>query len=621
MWAKAKSLWRRVWHYLAVVLPNWRLLPALVALALYPVIHRLGLVPSAVIAVLLFAAGLWFGRKMLRKRGEMIAAAAFIAGLAVVALLLRVAFEDAWVDVGTFSGLAFRFALYGLLAAGIVIGAWVALAKQRTVLGVLVVGVGLGAVVGFSMFVGQIPFWAVVDGAIASPLSLDGVNALLADLIAVAVLSALLSWRYLRGERGHVSDWLNGNIVPAAAGVALVLPAVFLAAAVAGGFGLRDGRDPPQFRQGERPAVKPSALSSRELADNYAPVFLIDRRERWPVESVKAYLSDENTTVRKLEHGSDPPVGERPGPDRLPRSCGPRPELENRRPEPLCYVISAGCPDVGTNCDHGRNRPWTQDEVPAGTVYARVLRLGEKPDDGSPDVFAEPVPYEGLQTLIQYWVFYRDDLWRADTGFGRLVQLHEADWEYVMVGLGADEPLFVAYSAHCGGEVQPWEDVRTDDRGDAVHPVVWVARGSHANYPGPQPRAPDFTSCPKGSKRAKLLLSQLAFVANVREVLPDSLVQQHPAVQPVNAHYPPFSVPARWAPKDAMRIENLFHDAVIPPAKKTANPEPSGPETPTCKADWKDPLAILACSQYWGDEHLCDDRLRKRFEHIPSGCI
>jgi hypothetical protein len=146
-----------------------------------------------------------------------------------------------------------------------------------------------------------------------------------------------------------------------------------------------------------------------------------------------------------------------------------------------------------------------------------------------------------------------------------------------------------------------------------------VARGSHANYPGPDPRTPDFTSCPRASRPVKFLLTQLAFAANVREVLPDALVHQDPrVVEPVDAHSPTFSVPARWAPNDGLRIENLFHDAALP---RSPQSKPSGPETPTCKAEWKDPLAILACSKYWGDRSRRTPELEQRYSKPQTGCV
>ena len=136
--------------------------------------------------------------------------------------------------------------------------------------------------------------------------------------------------------------------------------------------------------------------------------------------------------------------------------------------------------------------------APQGVLYARVVHRGDEPAP-----FRGPYqPFEDLQTLIQYWIFYGYDKWQTETVVGRMTQEHEADWEHVSVGLDSkNTPLFVALSAHCGGQTVDWKDVhaapgRPDSTGkkvevfdsrkrvneDVSHPIVAVARGSHANY-------------------------------------------------------------------------------------------------------------------------------------------
>jgi hypothetical protein len=58
-------------------------------------------------------------------------------------------------------------------------------------------------------------------------------------------------------------------------------------------------------------------------------------------------------------------------------------------------------------------------------------------------------------------------------------QLHEGDWESVTIGVSAKGvPVFAGYSQHARGQWSAWGDVTR--RG--THPVVYIARGSHANY-------------------------------------------------------------------------------------------------------------------------------------------
>jgi hypothetical protein len=82
--------------------------------------------------------------------------------------------------------------------------------------------------------------------------------------------------------------------------------------------------------------------------------------------------------------------------------------------------------------------------------------------------------------LLQYWFFYNYDSLGALPG---VWQWHQGDWEQVSVGLAGNQadakPVFVAYSEHCSGTRLPWALVA---RVQGTHPLVFVARGSHANY-------------------------------------------------------------------------------------------------------------------------------------------
>jgi hypothetical protein len=228
--------------------------------------------------------------------------------------------------------------------------------------------------------------------------------------------------------------------------------------------------------------------------------------------------------------------------------------------------------------------------------------------------------------LIQYWIFFRDDRWQTKTLLGRFNQRHEADWEMVLVGLSESRPLFVAFSAHCAGTWRNWGDVATWRSDGSVRPVVWVAKGSHAMYPDPTPREPDFTSCKGSSTRAKTAISALVYAANVREALPDTLSVQDPTAQLIDARTQPFSFPGRWSLDDEIKLVNGFRSVELPPPQRENQSGAvgmAGPETPSCKHLWADPLAVIFCAAHWGDQSRCQPGLqsRQRWKWQGNVCI
>jgi hypothetical protein len=70
-------------------------------------------------------------------------------------------------------------------------------------------------------------------------------------------------------------------------------------------------------------------------------------------------------------------------------------------------------------------------------------------------------------TAIEYWFLYL---------YNDFADKHEADWEGVTVFVKDGTPIGSAYSQHQG---RTWNPAPDD------HPVVYVAAGSHANYPAP----------------------------------------------------------------------------------------------------------------------------------------
>lgn len=84
--------------------------------------------------------------------------------------------------------------------------------------------------------------------------------------------------------------------------------------------------------------------------------------------------------------------------------------------------------------------------------------------------------------VIQYWFFYAFNDFRTAA---RGTNNHEGDWERIAIYLRPEKddwrPQYAAYSGHHTQQTRGWEEVECAD--DARrHPVVYVARGSHACY-------------------------------------------------------------------------------------------------------------------------------------------
>jgi len=102
------------------------------------------------------------------------------------------------------------------------------------------------------------------------------------------------------------------------------------------------------------------------------------------------------------------------------------------------------------------------DKVTQTAVYARVASFGDK-------------------TYVQYWFYYYYNAWLNE---------HEGDWEMITIAFPSPDvrviladgipPEEVAYSAHQGGNLAAWDHVERDK--DGQRPLVYVAKGSHANY-------------------------------------------------------------------------------------------------------------------------------------------
>ncbi|MGE5747460.1 MAG: DUF3488 domain-containing protein [Solirubrobacterales bacterium] len=335
----------------------------------------------------------------------------------------------------------------------------------------------------------------------------------------------------------------------------------------------------------------PRGLTLHQLAEQYQPVLVMTDAEKWAPVTVDSYLQDQNHPAFMIR-----PNGKRqraPSLANLPRTG----DCHGARPP--CFQITIDCPSGSEDCAEGQPDRTDQGEtIPDyrdGADYARIITRDEP--GGSPQAFDGTGPYgKNLRTLIQYWYFYRYDEWTRPVLGGRLVQRHEGDWEAVTIGFSAKAPLFVGYSAHCGGSWVPWNKAELADTGPPrVHPLVAVAEGSHANYTRAQDRrAPDWAGCqgvPAGTTTV------LSYAANIRDETSYGWDWLPARTIFVNNLKPPMTFPGSWGGNDYTELINE-RDQRLSGAGK-------GPLNPPLQPLWYDPVHQIFCSKHWHGPEPC----------------
>ena len=185
---------------------------------------------------------------------------------------------------------------------------------------------------------------------------------------------------------------------------------------------------------------RPSADAVR-LARRYAPTLRFASGERYRPLRLEDYLT------RSVLRAGSPPQGTisrlQPTLFSLPVTAAAS-YLDVRGAQP--NANAALYPSIEQQLEGSRARP---------TIY---WHLANQPATG--------------RTAIEYWFFYL---------YNDFYDKHEADWEGVTVFLQNGVPIGASYSQHQGRKWTPW--AAASSSGNA--PSVYVARGSHANYPTP----------------------------------------------------------------------------------------------------------------------------------------
>jgi hypothetical protein len=184
-----------------------------------------------------------------------------------------------------------------------------------------------------------------------------------------------------------------------------------------------------------------SAAATLALARTYAPVLRLTGGEPYRPLRLEDYLGATSL------HSGTPPRGP---------LLQPHPTLFSLPTTPGSAYLDVSGAEPNTNpATYPQIQARLQAATPRPSIYWHITRQ----------------PAAG-RTAIEYWFLYL---------YNDFYDRHEADWEGITVFLQDTTPLGVSYSAHQGRRWSAWNTQTTT----GTHPIVYVARGSHANYPKP----------------------------------------------------------------------------------------------------------------------------------------
>ena len=186
---------------------------------------------------------------------------------------------------------------------------------------------------------------------------------------------------------------------------------------------------------GSRPGAR-----AAQLARRYAPILRLQGGERYRPLRLEDYVATADLRDGRPPHGTLAVA--RPTLFSLATTAAPT-YLDVRTAEPK--VRSTGYPAIEQELESTRPRP---------TVY---FHLAYQPSAG--------------RIAVEYWFLYL---------YNDFYDAHEADWEGVTVFLENGAPIGATFSQHQGRTWIGWASIAKS----SGHPIVYVARGSHAEYPG-----------------------------------------------------------------------------------------------------------------------------------------
>jgi hypothetical protein len=246
---------------------------------------------------------------------------------------------------------------------------------------------------------------------------------------------------------------------------------------------------------GSRQALDP--FTAEALATQFEPVLFFSHGEHFFPLRFDVYANAAQLCVTRVIHVRGVPrLREkcRPGTSAPTSRANCRPKRKDGFMKGEAFLAFDSNARDSASADPRRVQPYTKLEsslrAAAGreyTVYWHAAGIG------------------AAHVMVEYWFFY---------SFDDFANRHEGDWEWI--GVEAEKkPFFespnairVFYSQHEGGGWRDWSEVMAgrDRRGDS--PIVFVARGSHANYFTPRklPAAPTVQAVCKRKLRRTVCL-------------------------------------------------------------------------------------------------------------------
>ena len=196
-----------------------------------------------------------------------------------------------------------------------------------------------------------------------------------------------------------------------------------------------------------------TADNAQALVDRFRPEFKFMIDENFFPAPIEQLLTADGTSLQKKDD-----------PDYNPIFNPTAHDLANYCSSPDCFIDLWG-PSV-----------WTGGGPDSCSINRSFVNFFYKSNyernrNQFPDLVHARIYKQATRAVIQYWInYYANDFSES---------FHEGDWELVQIELNSNlQPINAAYSRHDGGRWRPWNAVE----GPGSNPIVYVARGSHANY-------------------------------------------------------------------------------------------------------------------------------------------